>query len=443
MKNWLELTKKNNIDFSSTDTFDCINIDSLNREQKFAYDTVNHHLNEEKQLLMIMIGEGGTGKTFTINAISQLLGIHLLKCAPTAKAAFLIKGETCHRLFSITPKKKFSALENQDLFFQEVKFKKIKFIVIDEFSMLSQEMFGIIDKRLRQIKKKNRELFGGLSIILTGDLGQLNPVGGSSLYSKSLKTSYLQLQGFHSFKQFKEVVRLESLMRQTLSCDIDNDQKRFIELLPRLRNGQPTEDDWKLLMTRTSNIAIDKEFKDATNIFPTNNQVNERNELKLKELEQKIVRLKAINSSYIVKNSTSDNFNGLENELYLAIQAKIQLTSNLWTSTGLTNGQHGVIQDIIYPDSYSLDSLPETIIVHFPNYIGPQFFSDEIKHNWLPLSTTTIFCDYLKGSRTQYPLRLAYALTIHKCQGQTIDKCVIDIGTREISAGLTYVAFSR
>ena len=83
-------------------------------------------------------------------------------------------------------------------------------------------------------------------------------------------------------------------------------------------------------------------------------------------------------------------------------------------------------------------------MVELENYTGPKFFdTTDDRHNWIPINQITLFCKTVNGSRTQFPLRLAYALTIHKSQGQTLDKVIIDLGKKEMSLGITFVALSR
>jgi hypothetical protein len=82
-------------------------------------------------------------------------------------------------------------------------------------------------------------------------------------------------------------------------------------------------------------------------------------------------------------------------------------------------------------------------VVHFKNYIGPQFFDEPEKHNWIPISPITIYSKVALASRTMYPLRLCYALTSHKTQGETLTKGIIDLGNNEKNLGTTFVQLSR
>ena len=148
-------------------------------------------------------------------------------------------------------------------------------------------MFAQIDKRLRQATGKN-EFFGGMSMILVGDPGQLLPVGGSPLYNFPPKNS-ISAHGLMCYQQFVHAFKLDP------------------------NNPNPSR----------------------------------------------------------VKNISDDNFSGLMNYIYLAINSRITLTSNLWTSKGLVNGASGYVKDIIYEEN---NNLPHTIFIEFENYTGPTFF---------------------------------------------------------------------
>ena len=115
------------------------------------------------------------------------------------------------------------------------------------------------------------------------------------------------------------------------------------------------------------------------------------------------------------------------------------LTANLWQEAGLCNGAHGTVQNFIYQQDVTPPNLPIAVLVHFPNYSGPQFLQSN--PNSIPIPPITFEWD--SKSRQQLPLQLSYAITIHKSQGQTLQKAVIDLGKSELSSGLTFVALSR
>ena len=117
------------------------------------------------------------------------------------------------------------------------------------------------------------------------------------------------------------------------------------------------------------------------------------------------------------------------------------MTSNIWTKYGLVNGANRYIRDILFDE---IQTLPHTVFIEFENYTGPKFFCEnDHRKNWIPINPLTIYNCSFGGTRQNFPLRLAYALTIHKSQGQTLEKVVIDLGKTEQSLGLTFVALSR
>jgi hypothetical protein len=279
MPNWIIEQRELDNDMIENNTNQQINIKDLNTIQKFTYNLVENFQKEKKQLLMILLGTAGTGKSFTVAALSQLKKNILKRASPTGKAAFLINGETLHSLFNIkvveNEKEPFFELENNELANLQKDFEKIDFLIIDEFSMMSQIMLGKIDSRLRQAKNRN-ELFGGISIMLIGDPGQLPPVGGSTLFENKELTNTLAISGYLAYKKFKIVITLEAMMRQQ-NLNNDPQQAHFMELLPRLRDGTSTLADWELLCTRFIDDTNLKQFENEIRIFNDNASVDKFN----------------------------------------------------------------------------------------------------------------------------------------------------------------------
>jgi hypothetical protein len=311
---------------------------------------------------------------------------------------------------------KYIEIKNQQLVDLQTTFASITHVIIDEFSMMSQTMLGKIDGRLRQAKCKPDSLFGGLSIILTGDPAQLLPVGGAPLYDKR-RNNQLSIAGFEAYQQFNVVVRLEQVMRQ-LNLENDPEQQKFLELLPRARNGENTVDDWLLLCTRQPTILNLPLFEDAYRLFTLRTKVNAYNVIKLNTIVEPKLKLVAFNTSTKCRNANADNFRGLENIIYCSINARVVLTSNIWTSKCLVNSSYGIIRDILFFESKLVDALPDVIIIEVFKYSGPQFFNDVDRKNWIPFRPLKVFSQYHNGYRLQYSINLAYAQTIHKSQGK-------------------------
>ena len=200
--------------------------------------------------------------------------------------------------------------------------------------MLSQVMLAKIDQRLRHAKNNNLML-GGISMILIGDPGQLLPVGGSSLYDLKLK-NLMSIAGLQAYRKFEVVVTLEAVMRQQ-NLENDPNQAHFMDLLPRLRNGTSTIRDWKLLLTRSINETNKKEFENATYIFNDNENVDRLNLEELSKKTTPVTELIAINSSKRGLITSSQQFGGLANSIFIASDCNISLTNNFYYSYTINN----------------------------------------------------------------------------------------------------------
>ena len=134
---------------------------------------------------------------------------------------------------------------------------------------------------------------------------------------------------------------------------------------------------------------------------------------------------------------------GLEPVIYLSKGARVMMTNNLWPEAGLANGSLGTIKKIIYPEGSKPTDLPTAVIIRFDEYYGPSCIEGIDKCVPVPTYTAEWTSHGKNHSRQQIPLKLAWAITIHKSQGQTLNKAVIDIGEKEIASGCTFVALSR
>ena len=162
----------------------------------------------------------------------------------------------------------------------------------------------------------------------------------------------------------------------------------------------------------------------------------------LKELRKPIIFIKARHNKSSAVKVSAEEFGGLFPNLYLCIGARVMLTRNLWVSKGLCNGSMGYVVDVVYSEGFETPSLPVAVIVQFDGYTGPSFFE---KERCVPIIPVTSAVD-ISGNileRQQIPLKLAWAITIHKAQGLTLNKAWVDIGKKECFDGLTYVALSR
>ena len=411
-----------------------VNINSFTEMQQLAYDLIKSHsqdLSSDKEpLRLIIIGVAGTGKSYLINAIRNLLQSTCVVTATIGKASYNIRGVTVHSLLKLPVGPKGNKdLTGQSLCRLQESLRNMDYILIDEYSMLGQSTLGWIDRRCKQATGMHNQVLGGKSLILIGDPGQLPPVADKPLYHDK-PSSAIGEQGYQTYRMFNKVIKLTVNQRVQ---GVSTEQDQFRNLLLRLRKGECTSSDWHLLLTRQpSNVAELASFKDSVRLFYSNEQVASYNHDQLNQLQHPVACINAHHSSSIAKKMTPDDMSGLEPVVFLAKSAKVMLTMNLWPDVGLCNGATGMIIDFIYHLNHQPPVLPVAVIVQFDDYRGPSI--SNTLPSCVPICPVTISVN-LPGSgiheRQQLPLRLAYALTIHKSQGLTLPKAWIDIGKSE------------
>ena len=333
--------------------------------QGLAYNIVKSHFDDisydKEPLCLIIIGVAGTGKSYLINAISNLLRE---KCAVTptiGKASYNIRGITIHSLLKLPIGSRGKKdLTGQSLCRLQESLNGVQYILIDEYSMLGQVAFGWIDKRCKQATGYCNKVLGGKSLILIGDPGQLPPVADKPLYHAK-PSSAVGEQGYQTYHMLDKVVKLTVNQRVQ---GISSEQVAFRDLLLRLRKAESTVDDWKLLLTRQPyNVANLSEFEDSTRLFYSNEQVANYNHEQLTKLEYPVAHINARHSSAIAKNIPSEDMSGLEPAVFLAKGARVMLTMNLRSGVGLCNGATGTVIDFIFERNHQPPELPVAVIV--------------------------------------------------------------------------------
>ena len=212
---------------------------------------------------------------------------------------------------------------------------------------------------------------------------------------------------------------------------------QFLKILDRVAVGEISDEDFLTLSHRRLHI-LDKSEQDKFNkavfIYLTNDAVANKNEECLRKLNKPVLNIRAIDSPSCTNNI--DKETGLQAE-FIAIGCRVMLT-NTWVKGGLANGTLGTIQAVVYNEMKTTSEAPDFIMVQYDGYNGPC-----INANLFPVAMIIRSCEKTGRyfTRKQFPLKLAYAITIHKSQGLTLEYVVIDLG--EFSAGLTYVGLSR
>jgi ATP-dependent DNA helicase PIF1 len=412
----------------------------LQGKQLQVYTLVQEHAqsNNPLPLRLIVSGTAGTGKSYLIHCLRLLLDHRVRVAAPTGVAAFNIEGHTLHSLLSLPVKGDFKDLQGERLHEMQQAMTDMEYLIIDEMSMVGRKFLGQVDKRLRQVFPHQADtLFGGCSCLLFGDFGQLPPVMDLPLYT-TISRSPLSDQGSAAYQLFDRAIVLKQVMRQSGQ---EPDQVLFRNLLLRLRNAKLTISDWEQLMKQTSTEVTDlAPFTNALHLRPTVEAVVEHNVTRLRASGYPVATIKAVHSGQNASKASSEDAGGLESIICLACNARVMLTSNLWVDMGLVNGAMGTIVAICYRNGESPPNLPIAVTVRFDSYRGPT-----LSDGTVPITPLRRTWSASGGScsRLQLPLKLAWAVTIHKAQGLTLDKVVIDVGKKEFSAGLTFVACSR
>jgi hypothetical protein len=219
----------------------------------------------------------------------------------------------------------------------------------------------------------------------------------------------------------------------------------------RLRSYSTTEEDYELFTTRFWDVLTPEqkiEFDDVLHLLPTRVSVLEFNSRRLAATAKPVLRCKAKHNHAEAKKAKADDADGLEQEILLAEGAKVMLTRNLWTSKGLVNGAQGIVKKIWFDQGSNPRShLPAVVFVEFSGYSGPETPEWEgITPSWVPIVPSVARWENKSGkalARTQLPLTMAWGITIHKSQGLTLEKAVIELGHADFSAGLSFVAVSR
>ena len=382
-----------------------VSLRRLNREQRRAYRTVKRHFEAQSvdQLLLRLEGTAGTGKSYVINALCNLLPECHFVSAPTGRAANNVGGSTLHSLLHLMNPEE---LKGQQLRMMQNRFKGVRYLIVDEYSMVGGKILHKIDRRLRQAMGRAQELFGGMSIILAGDYKQLPPVAVMS--------------DLGAFESFTTVVVLTQIVRQE-----GPEQAAFRECLNNFRRGEAGQAEYDFLFPRTTGTARDTaRFDDALYLMYTREEVRNHNMIQLERLNRighRTARLDALHNNKTAAALPQDQMQGLAPFVMIASGARVMITSNLWTEVGLTNGAMGTVRSIIFAEGVLPPALPRAVVVEMDDgYLGP-CLPGMPRH--VVINPKTVYSHSKGGSsetgsleRTQFPLMLAF-VTIHKAQG--------------------------
>lgn len=354
--------------------------------------------------------------------------------APKGAAAVNIDGFTIHSCLRIPITGEMIPLNGENLRTFQLQFQDVKFIIIDEYSMIGMRLLHKIHRRITEASGIAAEPFGGFFIYILGDLRQLPPVRDTAIYMEPVDDS--STIGKRLIRSMTKRVILQTCFRQRY------DEQQFRNVLDDIGKGQNDREGWELLMSRRTAMVPSWRalFSDAIRLFPTNVQVAEFNKATISHMSAPVAVIDAIHKNATSRQASELLAQGLSRKLHLSIGCRVMLRKNISVHQGLVNGSLGTVRDIIFNPGERPPMMPSVILVEFDKFLGP-YLTDQRVFPILPVTAnwrdSNVDC-----SRRQFPLTLAYALTIHKAQGLTLDKAIVDIGEKENASGLTYVALS-
>ena len=399
------------------------------------FASVLNFVNQTNQLIFLT-GKAGTGKTTLLKYVRENTWKQVAVVAPTGVAAINAGGSTIHSFFQFpfTPflpavkdsgEIDFSKSNLPSLKYTSQRvniFRNLELLVIDEISMLRADLLDQVDITLRQVRRKWHLPFGGVQVLLIGDMYQLSPVVQREEW-QLLNGCYKNPYFFESlvFKNARFVhIELEKIYRQSGS--------EFISLLNKVRNNQLGQADLDLLNSRfRSNLTV-KDYGENITLTTHNRKADDINERNLRELPGKAFQF----ACRVEGNFPEKNFPA-EKVLVLKKGTRVMFLKNN-TEKNYYNGKIGVVS---FADK-------DTVRVFCEEDKGEIEVS---KETWTNISYSVAedskhIEEEVLGTFTQYPLRLAWAITIHKSQGLTFDRLIID-AAESFSAGQVYVALSR
>lgn len=383
------------------------------------------HLIEETNKNVFITGKAGTGKSTLLEHFRNITRKKIVVLAPTGVAAVNVKGQTIHSFFrfkpDITPEKiKHKKIKKDNIF------KKIETIVIDEISMVRADLLDCVDLFLRKARGRLKKPFGGVQMVFIGDLYQLPPVVKSQereLFKEYYKGSY-----FFNAKVFQQIdmefVELEKIYRQK--------DDEFINILNSIRNGTISDKEIEVLNKCVGKKFPSDEYSPIT-LTTINKKAESINNLYLNKLSSKIFTYKAK-----IKGEFDKNSYPTDEVLYLAKGAQVMLLNNDGQGRWI-NGTIAKVVNIVKKSDFC-DSifvrLPANTIEEITPYRWEIF---NFKYN----KEKDIIESEITGTFTQYPLKLAWAITIHKSQGKTFERVILDLSRGMFAPGQAYVALSR
>jgi ATP-dependent DNA helicase PIF1 len=370
---------------------------------------------------LFVTGRAGTGKSTLLRALRDLVADELVVVAPTGLAAVNVGGQTIHSFFGFPPR----LIRSDDIRRSRngALMRRIKFLVIDEVSMVRSDLMWGIDQSLRVNRGRPREPFGGVRLIMFGDLHQLPPVVQEAEVAQHLESQY----GGPFFFSTSALCEGAGTARLELSHVFRQNDTVLIDILNKLRDGEADEEALSVLNERVNPVRTLSEGDPYVILTPTNAAAQRINMAYLEALGGTPHRYEASTTGeYTATAQPTDAV------LLLKPGAKVILLRNdpdkRWV-----NGTVARISRL--DDKHVWIALNgEEYEVEPASWESRRYAFDKEQEKVV---------ETVAGTFKQFPLRLAWALTIHKAQGLTLDRVYIDLGRGTFAHGQAYVALSR
>ncbi|MFA9475464.1 MAG: ATP-dependent RecD-like DNA helicase [Filomicrobium sp.] len=370
---------------------------------------------------LFVTGRAGTGKSTLLRAIRDMLPKEMVILAPTGLAAVNIGGQTIHSFFGLPPR----LIRPEDIKRSRNGrvMRRLEFIIIDEVSMVRSDLMWAIDQSLRLNRGRAREPFGGCRLILFGDLHQLPPVVQEAEVAEHLESTYGG-PFFFSVSSLNEgsgtaLIELNQVFRQS-----DED---LISVLNRIRDGDVDEADLECLNQRVSPIRTLSEGDPYVILTPTNAAAQRINFAYLDALSTEPRAYEAN-----LTGEFNQSAQPTDTKLILKTGAKVIMLRNdpdrRWVNGSIARVSR-LTEDRVWIEISGREHEIEPVAWEQRRYAFDK--------------TAEKVVETVSGTFTQFPLRLAWALTIHKSQGLTLERAYIDLGRGTFAHGQAYVALSR
>ncbi|MCX7958888.1 MAG: AAA family ATPase [Deltaproteobacteria bacterium] len=382
-------------------------------------------LMEKTSRNILLTGRAGTGKSTLLRYFIENTEKNVVVLAPTGVAAINIGGQTIHSFFRFGIDVTVDKIQKAPKYSEKL-YKSVDTIVIDEISMVRSDIFDCIDRFMRINGKKKKLPFGGAQMILTGDLYQLPPVVNRNereIFSDLYKGCY-----FFDSDAFRNsdfvYVELDKIFRQR--------DEKFIAILNSIRNNTVTEDHINLLNRRVDEDFIPSGKEMYIQLTPTRDMADRINDIELSQIDSELYTFYGTQSGDFDKRLLPADM-----ELNLKAGAQIMLINND-TYGRWINGTIGRV--------LGFEEINDTVLIVAELEDGN--IVEIGQHTWKIIrynydkEKKKVVTEQI-GSFTQYPVMLAWAITIHKSQGKTFEKVIIDLGYGTFAHGQLYVALSR